>query len=327
MTENIRAFHGDPHRVTIFGESAGGWSVKQLLALPPSPLPFHAAIMESNGLSAVVDSGAAGAASWAALASAVGCADAASQLACVRNVDAATIKSVIEHAALSFPPTEDNVTCVADVRSSIASKRWADLPILIGSNANEGRVFATQVGISPNASQAEIAQYLNATFPNNTELHQAILAAYPAWLTTNAYQFISQIITDADFTCTTRILSNYVAAAGYKAWRYQFNGSFPNMQPFLDAGAYHSSEIPEVFGTYPRVNATKAQAQLSLRMQKVWSGFARDPQAGPGWPALGTAFGKELQEFGFDGKADARTINLSIADYPCPVWDPLYTAL
>jgi carboxylesterase type B len=48
VSKNIATFGGDPAKVTIFGESAGGWSVKQLIALPPKPLPFRAAILQSG---------------------------------------------------------------------------------------------------------------------------------------------------------------------------------------------------------------------------------------------------------------------------------------
>ncbi|KUJ11309.1 alpha/beta-hydrolase [Mollisia scopiformis] len=48
VQDNIAQFGGDPSQVTIFGESASGVSVKQLMAQPPSPLPFRAAIMQSE---------------------------------------------------------------------------------------------------------------------------------------------------------------------------------------------------------------------------------------------------------------------------------------
>jgi carboxylesterase type B len=67
-----------------------------------------------------------------------------------------------------------------------------------------------------------------------------------------------------------------------------------------DLGVYHSSEIPLVFGTYPRVNDTKEEIQLSRFMQHAWACFAKNPTAGPGWklyPNIGVlgTFGKGLE--------------------------------
>lgn len=83
---------------------------------------------------------------------------------------------------------------------------------------------------------------------------------------------------------------NDTASVGIPAWRYYYNASFPNTQkpaaPGL--GVYHASEIPIVFKTYPQVNVTTQEFALSQYIQGAWARFAKNPQGGPGWNAVGT---------------------------------------
>lgn len=57
--------------------------------------------------------------------------------------------------------------------------------------------------------------------------------------------------------------------------------------PGENVGVYHGSEVPLVFGTYPRVNATGFEISLSKYMQTAWVTFAKNPIEGPAgssWP-------------------------------------------
>lgn len=133
------------------------------------------------------------------------------------------------------------------------------------------------------------------------------------------------------FTCTTSNIAKYLAANGYTVWRYRYDASFPNTSPFPGAGAYHSSEIFEVFGTYPLSNqygtVTDQQKQLSSFMQNLWSGFAKNPIVQPPWPRIGSNFGYELGDLGLNGNNGYSLNNTFAADYACPLYGGLEDAL
>lgn len=108
-------------------------------------------------------------------------------------------------------------------------------------------------------------------------------------------------------------------------YRDYYNASFPNTDYFPRAGAYHSSEILLVFGTYSLTNqhgvATEQQEQLSRHMQKTWAGFAKNPDQGPGWPRLGSNRGLELADLGGRNGVGETTIQLGEVDNVCAVYD------
>lgn len=170
MQQNIGAFGGDPTRVTLFGESAGGESVKQLLANPPSPHPFSAAIIES-GNAVFVGSGLA---SYNRVLANFGCTD----IACLRNVDASAIKSYIEANNLFFPPVNGDGTSIDDVRPSILSKKFAKVPTFFGTNLNEARAFLAVVGLDNGT--AVVDDVFTSVGITEPKIMRSILAAYAA---------------------------------------------------------------------------------------------------------------------------------------------------
>lgn len=106
-------------------------------------------------------------------------------------------------------------------------------------------------------------------------------------------------------------------------WRYLFNASFPNHQPFPDAGAFHASEIPLVFGTYAIEGSTAQQAAISNSIMSAWTSFAKNPNRGPGWNPLGTYDGLDLGDFGTGGTAGVTVRSKEWVDRACKIFNAL----
>lgn len=328
MQRNAGAFNGNPDKVTIFGESAGALSVDALVTtFGPSDSdnapPFRAAILQSGQASlARFMSRTNSTENWLELVDKVGCADAESAIECVRGVPATTIKEAIERNALGFPPVQDDVTLSTEAADRRERNEIADVPILAGTNANEGRIF--------NVGQTNLTQYLNNLIPMPA-LQEAILAAYPPGsegLETD-YDVISAIYTDLIYTCPQSRHANASAQAGYKTWRYFYTPTFDNLNRAasldIDLKAYHAAEIPMVFGTYPEEGSTEQQVELSTFMRGAWADFAKDPEAGPGWEALGD--GEDYGVLGLDGDGGVQVRERAIADGKCGVFEPIYATL
>lgn len=168
MQKNIAQFGGDPTQVMIFGESAGGESVKQLLANPPSPLPFHSAVMESEQTLLIGD----GKANYLTVMAHFGC----TTIQCFRQVSATDIKNYILSASLNFPPVQGDGTYVKDIRASISSGKFAKVPIMMGTNLNEATIFLDAVGLSNGT--AVVNTVLSFLGINSTAAQQSIISQY-----------------------------------------------------------------------------------------------------------------------------------------------------
>lgn len=322
VQDNIEKFGGDPSKVTLFGESAGAYSIKQLLAQPPSPLPFHAAIMESTQINPGLDS----LGSYNYVLDQFHC----KSLDCLRNetVSAADIIAVISPYGVAFPPIQDKITQTYDIRDLIKNKKLANVPILIGTNAAEGRVFSSALHYdTPTTTETaeHFTQFLYSS--ESAEFRESVLKTYSA-IKSNIYLFASAMLTDPNFTCTTGALADLMASSGYSTYRYIYDAAFPNQAYFPNPGAYHSSEIAQVFGTYTKLKSsaggpTSDQAKLSYYMQTAWANFAKDPSAGPGWNAIGTNSGLELGNIGGVDKTGETTVQLSSVDSICTLWKPI----
>jgi carboxylesterase type B len=317
VQKNIAKFGGNPDKVLIFGESAGGYSVKQLVASPPAgKLPFHAAIMQSQASGVHGDP-----AVFAKLAKQLGCAAGKGELACVAAAPAAKIKDLIEHAGHQFGPVQDGVTHLTDVRDAFKAGKAAKVPMIIGTNADEGRPFAA-IGLS---NGGDVVDFFGA-FLGDRDAAKAVIdnvkPLYPKDKFPNDMEFGSQLFTDIGFQCPNAILTKAIAGAGYTAYRYFYTAKYPEEDSFPDLRAYHSEEILNIFGTYKAEH--KNLDRLGAVMQGIWTDFAKNPSAAPaGWPKLSpTSY--QVRQF---GNAADSTVDGDKLDAPrCAVIGPLSEA-
>lgn len=293
---NIRAFGGDPSRVTIAGQSAGAMAVQELVASPLARGLFQRAIAESGlprGLPALNAAEQAGLAFQREKG--------AASLAALRAMSPEALQPGQGANALRFGPVVDGVLLPAG-----AWKPASAVPMLAGFVADEGSAQGPAEYGSPDA--VKLDALLKTSFGPDAG---AFAPLYPA-------------ATDRERAEANRQIRRDRAMAGLYASNARLGGApaygylFAHVMPGAGAdswGAFHSSEIPYVFQTFgaaPERAFTAADRALSATVSAYWLDFIAtgDPNRGPAggsrpvWPALGAGRQPQLMRFD-DGAAVA----------------------
>jgi para-nitrobenzyl esterase len=297
VQRNIAAFGGNPSNVTIFGESAGSWSVNATQATPLAKGLFHKAIGESGGQFARTQTLADAEKSGVALAREVG----ADSLAALRAVPAERLVAV---QAFRTAINVDGWVLPSSVRAIFAERKQSLVPVLVGSNADEWTTLSSPSQFPK--TMEEFHKRMDAQFPG---LAAELNDAYPVKSDGDTAAAMLALGRDTTFSLEMRTWARMVTAAGQKAFLYQFTHVPPG--PEANARrAYHAAEIQYVFGNLrnPRFAYTDADRQLSDAMSSYWINFARagDPNGRglPAWSAYDTAsepyleFGTPIQQKG-----------------------------
>jgi len=291
---NARAFGGDPHNVTIFGESAGGASVCANMASPTARGLFQRAIAES-GCTFLSQTKEQAEASGATFAAALGCTDPATAAGCLRAKPVAQILKAAD--AFSWGPVTGGSTLPLSPLEAFQRGQYTHVPLLQGTNHDEGRFF---VGFEFDIAQghpmrpAQYPKVVAAQF--GTSDAKKILAEYPLTNYKSPDLAYAAVFTDAEFSCPALLADSLTARSGVYA--YEFSDPHPpNDFPIhfsFPLGAAHSTELQYVFQRIPLLDTippfTKAQLALSDLMIGYWTRFAAtgSPNGAPGnapyWP-------------------------------------------
>ncbi|MEU7744020.1 carboxylesterase family protein [Nonomuraea sp. NPDC049158] len=326
VRRNAAAFGGDPGRVTLFGESAGGDSMCAQLASPAAAGLFQRMVIQSGsctelnvpdvifpGVGAEYDTWKPRAtleAVGSRVATGLGCADPATALECLRRLPVSALLAA-QNPPVFWSPAYGTPLLPVHPARALRDGRFNRVPVLAGTTRDEGSFFAATF---PPLEENDYRGLLNAAFGDKADL---VAERYPVGASPR--QAWGSVITDRGYACPNRRndreLARWVPVYGYEFADREAPLPFELPQPpDFPLGAFHASELAYLHDLTGKVTLRPDQRRLSDTMIRYWTRFAAEGRPAASWPSVPLV--QSLEPGG------VRPADLN-ARHNCDFWDTL----
>jgi para-nitrobenzyl esterase len=276
--DNIAAFGGDPDQVAIMGESAGAMSIGSLLAIPTARGLFQRAILESGASSSLLLTREQATGITQAVLKKLDLQ--ASQVLALTEVPAETLLTVQDEidrewsGLEAFAPVIDGVTLPIHPLQLIAAGASLPVPLLIGSNRDEWRLFTVLLGRDLEEVKADLSQTFGVATGHMHAIYtkgRADKSPDLAWVDMQG---------DRVFRIPAIRQAEAQVRRGAPVWMYRFDWVSPALGEQL--GACHGLEMPFVWNRLDNPlahfllgDASAPLQPLSNRIHAAWATFIR----------------------------------------------------